>query len=434
MNIIFTMFLSSNILFLLYTILNYFHKDFFSIRCKYILLKIVLAFALIPWAYLKTSFVAFLNFSPPLNISISGKSQAIMFTPKGTYANKTYQYHFIIICIWFLTALIIVLRYLWKQLLFRHKLLKLAHKVTAPEILNILNHYQSTLKLKRRVSIYCSTANIPPFTMGIINPIILIPHNSKSTEQKMIIHHELCHIKKHDGFFRFIRLIVIGIYWFNPLVYILDHYLECVCELSCDELVTKGMDQEQLREYAYLLVNMAISDDNVSAAYITPFSTHKKPLKERIEFIMKKKEKRYNCAVLVATGLILCSSFPVFAYQSPTKIVWENSPQEDIFPDASNQTVVFKELGNPPEYTINIQPILYSEQFIDYNGNIYHISKNALKATCEHMYVDGTYQKHTKNSDGSCITKSYSAQRCSKCGTMKIGTLINEIKYTSCPH
>lgn len=149
---------------------------------------------------------------------------------------------------------------------------------------------------------------------------------------------------------------------------------------------------------------------------------------------MNKKNHTHQYAILAAIGLTICSSFPVFAYQAPTKVVWENSTEEDIFLSSSNQSVDFEENTKNLRYSLDTQPILYDNQFIDNDGNIYEETENNSKAKCEHNYVDGTYQKHTKNSDGSCITKSYNAQRCSKCGTMRIGTLINEMKYTKCPH
>ena len=73
--------------------------------------------------------------------------------------------------------------------------------------------------------------------------------------------------------------------------------------------------------------------------------------------------------------------------------------------------------------------------FYDINGNIYNIdSDRSSYATCEHNYIDGTLSRHTKKSDGSCITKFYDSQRCTNCGQLIVGELINTETYTKCPH
>lgn len=85
---------------------------------------------------------------------------------------------------------------------------------------------------------------------------------------------------------------------------------------------------------------------------------------------------------------------------------------------------------------ITLWPNFYNSQFTDLNGNIYKIENpdRSSYATCDHNYVDGTFSKHKKKSDGSCITSYYDAKRCSNCGQLVIESLISTETYQVCPH
>lgn len=194
------------------------------------------------------------------------------------------------------------------------------------------------------------------------------------------------------------------------------------------------LSQEEKRKYAYLIVDLASLQDGYINTYISPFSNSKNAIKERITSIMKKNTKS-RLSILLTTGMVLFSSIPALAYPNPEIMLFEQQqPSKESLPLTSNDEVVFKELNT---YNISVaQRIIYDEQFTDINGQIYEISpsENGTKRKCKHTFVDGVYEKHTKNKDGSCLTKAWESKRCSKCGAFVQGSLISEAKYTKCPH
>lgn len=46
----------------------------------------------------------------------------------------------------------------------------------------------------------------------------------------------------------------------------------------------------------------------------------------------------------------------------------------------------------------------------------------------------GKIAKHTKNNNGGCVVETYYAEKCVKCNYYKLGNLLTEVKYTTCPH
>ena len=79
--------------------------------------------------------------------------------------------------------------------------------------------------------------------------------------------------------------------------------------------------------------------------------------------------------------------------------------------------------------------ILYDNQFIDEEGNVYPIAEDeGIEPYCNHTFVSGKGEYHIKLSDGGCKVNIFQAQRCSKCGYVIQGDLLNTITYKVCPH
>ena len=440
MNIVLTMILSGSMLFCLYVILNSFNDIILLPHHKYIILKMSLLFSLIPFAYLKPVINWMLKLIFPArdasDMAIKGQAQALMVTPDGKYANFAYNFNSMIVVVWFGVATLVFLVCVKRYVSSLNKILQVTQECNSDDVFCIVQKYKKVLNIKKDIRVFISQVNVSPFTIGIIHPIIVLPEVSDTFAQEFIIYHELCHIKNNDGLIKFLQLLVVGIYWFNPLVYFLNMCLDNVCEQSCDEDVTRYMNYEQCRQYAYLIVNMASMDGMWSSPHIIPLSDNKENIKERITLIMSKKCKRTKASLLLSLGMVMCSSFSVLAYQEPIKVEWEIQPEEDVFLENVNQAVSFRMKNDGYKFLNNTNSIIYEEQFIDQFGNIYPIeNERGERAKCnEHVYIDGIYEKHTKNKDGSCLTKAYNCQRCQKCGIFKLGSLVNETKYTKCPH
>lgn len=436
MNPIFSMLLSSNILILFFFVIEHFKTDLFSQRNKYAILKIALFFSIIPLSSIKFLLVTGLHYFFPatntLDFSLSGKLPAIMITPTGYHINTAYRNNLLFLLIWFFIAFLLFTTNLRKQCIFKRNILKTTQESLTPTALYLIEKYKKLLKINKRVHLFVTQLKISPFTIGVFKPIIVMPDITDINKQELIIHHELCHIKKHDNAIKFLQAIVVGLFWFNPLIYLLNSCLNIYCEFACDELVIQELDKTGRKNYAHLIVDLATYYDSFPNPHTSSFSNNKNDIKKRINYIMKNK-KNSKFTVMIAFLIIVSSSFPTLASQDPTVIIWEQTTSKDLFPQDSTQYVTFKS----NEYNIS-EPnyFTYESQFIDKDGNVYEqtFPENETKKNCQHTFVDGEYSKHIKNKNGSCITKTWSAKRCSKCSTLNQRSLISKLKYIKCPH
>ena len=159
------------------------------------------------------------------------------------------------------------------------------------ELLKIAEEQRKELNLRRKVELRVAKAELSPFTLGIFKPIVVIPAIKDLEKQKLLITHELYHIKRWDGLMKLIAMVSKTIYWFNPLSHKLYARLDLAMECSCDELVIKNMDKEKRKKYAFLIYDMAEFNLDYPAILTVSLSNDKEKLKERGELIVRNTKK-----------------------------------------------------------------------------------------------------------------------------------------------
>lgn len=217
MKIIFSMLLSSNSLLLLFVIAEFFIGKAFSQKSKYLILKVALLFSIIPLGELKNLITAAINYYSPslsssLELSISGRIQTLVITPTGYFINKNYRNDLLFFGVWFFVTFIIFIVCLRKQYCFRKHILNTVLESFAPDMLNILKKHMRLLKINKNIRIYTTNMQVSPFTIGLLNPIIVMPDIPDLYKKELIIQHELHHIKSHDSIIKFFQMIVVGVF------------------------------------------------------------------------------------------------------------------------------------------------------------------------------------------------------------------------------
>ena len=76
--------------------------------------------------------------------------------------------------------------------------------------------------------------------------------------RRMVLMHEMAHLKRRDGVVLIMQIIARAIYFFHPLVALLDRRLSEYREMACDD-ATVGRDRDSGVEYSRYLVEIAES-------------------------------------------------------------------------------------------------------------------------------------------------------------------------------
>jgi beta-lactamase regulating signal transducer with metallopeptidase domain len=99
------------------------------------------------------------------------------------------------------------------------------------------------LGIARPVTLAAGLPRRVPLTWGVIYPRIVLPAEALDwTEERrrLVLVHELAHVKRLDALTQLIGQIAITIYWFSPFVWLAARRMHAEHERACDEAVVRS--------------------------------------------------------------------------------------------------------------------------------------------------------------------------------------------------
>ena len=251
-----------------------------------------------------------------------------------------------------------------------------------------------------------------------------------NSSYQTILRHELIHIRHHDMLTRLFGIVVIGIHWFNPLSYYLFFELSHISEIYCDSVALKGKNDEARKVYGELILKYATKKPHISnnRYYMGIINSSSSVIYKRRfqEMKMKRKNKPFLSLVVM---LLICvvAGGSVLAYDPPGEI--ECNDDDELSLD-----FVITDIG---EVEIEVEELPYDFFYTDENGIVHDLTnyKTISKVSCTHNYsLPIQTTRHKADGKGGCTVTYQNATKCSKCGNIKYGDIIQKNIYTKCPH
>ncbi len=161
-------------------------------------------------------------------------------------------------------------------------------------------------KIKRIPRLYVCAAVGSPVLYGYTKPTILLPDIKLSPNSLVgVLTHEVTHYRRGDIWVKLLCLLAESLYWFHPLVHVATARCNAEMELSCDEAVLAGMDEDVRRSYGNVMLEIVKHCARKRSTLTTQYSPHKNAVKERILNILDMTKKKYGW-VMIAVTLVLC--------------------------------------------------------------------------------------------------------------------------------
>lgn len=154
--------------------------------------------------------------------------------------------------------------------------------------------------------------------VGIISPQVVCRENMDAKEASMVFAHELIHYKYQDNPIIMFSTLVACLFWYNPLIWIVQNMLRDDVEVLCDSRILTYCKIPHT-EYAYLLCrSCAFAELAVGAG--CHMSASGRRLKNRLRSISFEKHKRF---LPKAASILLCAAIMMICLTNP--IVSQNS-------------------------------------------------------------------------------------------------------------
>jgi beta-lactamase regulating signal transducer with metallopeptidase domain len=104
-----------------------------------------------------------------------------------------------------------------------------------------LRHAQQLLPVYGKVKLRRSNVEIEPALRGIFRPVVTIPQGLSDrltpAELEGVLLHELAHVRRFDNLTGVFVHALVCLFWFHPLLWILEKRLNIERERACDETV-----------------------------------------------------------------------------------------------------------------------------------------------------------------------------------------------------
>ncbi len=209
---------------------------------------------------------------------------------------------------WISGALLVIGVCLWRMAAFRHKVLQ-GRLVSTRFILNMVLFHKARLNIRRTIVVIETKWVDVPVVMGIFKPMIILPAGLvqvlDSDKLRMVILHEMCHIRRKDLFKNALWFAAKVIHWFNPLVWAAYNAYLTDTEQACDEMAAKMLDAGEKAVYSEaLLAVIKRSKVRQTIPVLSSFCKDNSTLRKRVENMLKPKKKSKIAGVLAVVVMI----------------------------------------------------------------------------------------------------------------------------------
>ena len=169
--------------------------------------------------------------------------------------------------------------------------------------MTLLKEACETLQLRRVLTLLQPAENLMPLTWGWWRPVVLLPAEADNwplERRRIVLLHELAHVKRWDCLTQPAANIVCALFWFNPLVWLAARRMCVERERACDDLVLNSGCKAS--EYAGHLVDIAQSFRRIPQVAAIAMA-RQSGLEQRVEAILDGRRNRSRIATLTVAGL-----------------------------------------------------------------------------------------------------------------------------------
>ena len=181
-----------------------------------------------------------------------------------------------------------------------------ARPLTSGPWADLLRRLQVDLRVNRRVVLLESDRRAMPMAWGVFRPRLLVPASAADWPaecRRVVLLHELAHVKRWDCLTQFIVRVARGLHWFNPLAWLGAHRATIEHEAACDDLVlANGGDAPRYAEHL-LHVASRLPVERVAAAAAIAMARPSKLEGRLLAILDGKRNRRALRAVAVAVAV-----------------------------------------------------------------------------------------------------------------------------------
>lgn len=199
---------------------------------------------------------------------------------------------------------------------------KATRQPVGEKLQTLISQTAQEVGLRREPQVWISASVSSPAVAGVLRPALLLPegfdHAFTLSEVRLILRHELTHLKRHDLPVNALLCVLMALHWFNPLLWLAFFKVRADREAACDAQVLEDATHARRVEYGHALlkVESTFSPLSLSLGFVGIFQRGS-ALRSRIRAIAT--QRRAHPLAQVCTGLcmVLLTFFGITRAESP---------------------------------------------------------------------------------------------------------------------
>ena len=210
-----------------------------------------------------------------------------------------------VLLIWFVGAMVFAGWHFYCYRRFSKRLLENSIPIPEDTAATLLSSLKAALGVHCDVKLMLNHKITSPMLVGLRRPMILLPASSISERDlKLVLTHELMHLKRKDLWVKVLALIAGTLHWFNPFVHVLRKDVSTWGELSCDEALASEMSHEERKHYGEAILNTLDNHSSMNTAFYSPLCESKKHIKRRLIRMLNVKKTKKSITVLAVAAIL----------------------------------------------------------------------------------------------------------------------------------
>lgn len=206
----------------------------------------------------------------------------------------------------------------------------------------------------------CTARNIESaFGMGVLHKRIILPdRNYTESELRYVLLHEYTHFLNHDTVVKLLVTLFCMIFWWNPVVYLLQKDLEQTLEIKCDLSVARTLDEQERAAYLRTILSLM---KQTGRKHRLPFmatalfqADAQTEIKERFATVMTYSAQRHrHTASVMLTGVFILLLIASYAILPQPKFEAPSSEKDGRIEFDSSTAYILQD--NTSGYWLHIQ-------------------------------------------------------------------------------
>ena len=280
-----------------------------------------------------------------------------ILVPVSSFLNQKivgiYSVKFCLCLIWVLGSIFSICHFAYVFLKDKQALdtLTCIENISLNTAINEYNYQKIVIKVSPIIDV--------PRVWGVFVSHIYLPDLTlSSNEWKIVLDHEIQHVKNHDTLIKFLMLTIESIFWWNPAVYFLYKKLDHILELRCDlSLSQKYSSTERVKYLEVILkvlrqINCNVTGKSILTTSLVNYSTYAST-KQRFEIVSHAEKSSYKlqlCCYLVIFFIFFMSYLIIFQTSFPVPAANGGTAQTSFILHKSDDT-----------YSLYIEGVYYKD-------------------------------------------------------------------------